>query len=831
MGLLTIVEERPTPPSVYNWRIYVLAAIASCGSCMIGYTSAFIGTTVGLDSFKSEFGLDKMSKSETNLISENIVSLFVAGAFFGALFTYCLSHFIGRKHCLAIGAATFSLGAGLNCGADSSRGLGILYAGRVLTGLGTGVASNIIPIYISELSPPAIRGRLVGLYELGWQIGGLVGFWINYGIEQHMAPSRTQWIIPFAVQLIPSGLLLIGSLWIRDSPRWLFLKNHRDQAIKNLCWIRQLEPTDMYITEEIAAIDKIYEMQKSTVGFGFWQPFKALGARPNLQWRLFLGCMLFFWQNGSGINAINYYSPTIFSSIGIESNTVNMMTGIFGVVKAIMTFVWLLFLVDQLGRRKLLLIGAVTGSVCMWVIGAYVCVVEPTKNPQDHLTGSGIAAIVFFYLWTAVYTPTWNGTPWVINSEFFDPNFRSLAGGATTASNWLFNFLVSRFTEQMFAAMGYGVYFFFASLSFLAFFFAFFLIPETSGVPLEKVDRLFEIKPVWRANATLMAQLREEEAQFRLDTKYHSRHQEQGGQSKAEEVDHEGVVRRVTQATAGVSVLSSANGVKLSHGVWTTGGYKSVPGQAVAPGALAEDRVEELVLVLEETVRVLKDVVPALEVEPDREGVLTLLRLERELAEEALERVLGDAVLGVKLDLLLGLTVGSVLSLLVPDLVLFAINIYLLKVNPDRSAVDGPVELVTVSILLTEVVGALEDTGSMTLCVELPDRIVTLVVSLDVTLIVDVVRTERELAPLEPPEAEPDDALDAPEAERDEILDAAEAPTDETLDAADADRDDAPSLLLDAADCAEATAATMLSKRTSNCILNYGLDQRMLIQR
>ncbi|KAH8882186.1 general substrate transporter [Thozetella sp. PMI_491] len=534
MGLLTIVEERSTPPSVYNWRVYVLAIVASCGSCMIGYTSAFIGTTINLASFQSEFGLDELAKADVNLINENIVSLFVAGAFFGALFTYCMSYFIGRKQCLAIGAAIFSLGAGLQCGANSGNGLGILYAGRVLSGLGTGVASNIIPIYISELSPPAIRGRLVGLYELGWQIGGLVGFWINYGVEQHIPSSHKQWIIPFAVQLIPSGLLLLGSLWIRESPRWLFLQDRRSQAIENLCWIRQLEPTHVYITEEIAGIDKVYEMQKATVGTGFWQPFQALGARPHLQWRLFLGCMLFFWQNGSGINAINYFSPTIFLSIGVESNTVNLMTGIFGVVKAVMTFVWLLFLVDQLGRRKLLLLGAVTGSICMWVIGTYVCVVQPTEHPQDHLSGSGIAAIVFFYLWTAVYTPTWNGTPWVINSEFFDPNFRSLASGATTASNWLFNFLVSRFTEQMFEAMGYGVYFFFASLSLLAFFFAFFLIPETSHVPLEKIDRLFEIKPVWRAHGTLMAQLRVEEEEFREEVKGEVTHKEVGNKSDSD---------------------------------------------------------------------------------------------------------------------------------------------------------------------------------------------------------------------------------------------------------------------------------------------------------
>lgn len=179
MGLLTLVEDRPTPPSVYNWRVYLLAVIASCGSNMIGYTSAFIGTTVTLASFKAEFGLDAMTKEERSLISENIVSLFIAGAFFGALLTYALSHWLGRKQCLAIASAAFALGSGLQCGADSSRGLGILYAGRVLSGLGTGVASNIIPIYLSELAPPAIRGRLVGLYELGWQIGGLLGFWIN----------------------------------------------------------------------------------------------------------------------------------------------------------------------------------------------------------------------------------------------------------------------------------------------------------------------------------------------------------------------------------------------------------------------------------------------------------------------------------------------------------------------------------------------------------------------------------------------------------------------------------------------------------------------------
>ncbi|CRG92442.1 putative quinate permease [Talaromyces islandicus] len=359
MGPLQLVEDRPTPKAVYNWRIYVLAAIASCGSNMIGYNR------------------------------------FIAGAFFGAIFTYALGYFVGRKWILVVASAIFALGAGLQIGATGSTGLGIMYAGRVLSGLGTDVASNIIPIYISELAPPAIRGRLVGPYELGWQIGGF-----GYGVEVHMESTNEKWVIPFAIQIIPSGLLFFGALWIRESPRWLFHKERREKAIKNLCWVRQLEESNIYVKEEVAAIDQALEEQIATVGIGFWKPFKAVAKSKAVLYRLFPGCMLFFWQNGSGINAINYYGPTIFTSIGVSSADVSWMTTIFSVIKAVMTIVWLLFLVDQLGRRNLLLSGALTGSISMWVIGSYIYVVRPDLHPTKKLNGGGIAAIFFFYLWT-----------------------------------------------------------------------------------------------------------------------------------------------------------------------------------------------------------------------------------------------------------------------------------------------------------------------------------------------------------------------------------------------------------------------------------------------
>lgn len=223
----------------------------------------------------------------------------------------------------------------------------------------------------------------------------------QYGINKTIPHSTTSWIIPFAVQLIPSGLLLIGAFWLRESPRWLMTKGKREQAIKNLCWIRSLPADDIYIQEEIYAIDANIEGQMAAGGLGFWQPFKLLASSRKIQWRFFLGGSLFFWQNTSGINAINYYSPTIFKSIGITgTNTSLFTTGLFGVVKTVFTLIYLVFLIDQYGRRRLLMIGAVGGSVCLWYVGAYIAIAKPQEHPHTTLPPSGISAIFFFYLWT-----------------------------------------------------------------------------------------------------------------------------------------------------------------------------------------------------------------------------------------------------------------------------------------------------------------------------------------------------------------------------------------------------------------------------------------------
>ncbi|GAA5881088.1 hypothetical protein JCM8547_007993 [Rhodosporidiobolus lusitaniae] len=512
VNLFHRVEDRPTPPAVYNARVYLCAIVAATAAIMIGYDSAFIGTSISLPSFKKEFGLATKTSVQFAAISSNIVSTYQGGCFFGSLLGYPAGQLLGRRNGLLLSALVFCLGAGVMLAADGARGLGPIYGGRIVAGLGIGAASNLTPLYISEIAPPAIRGQLVGMYEIGWQIGGLVGFWINYGVTQNITPGRTQWLIPFAVQLIPGGLFALGiPFFVRESPRWLITRNRRDEAIKNLCYIRGLSPEDPYIINEVNEIDVQVEHDRTAVGSGFWAPFRQVFGKGFLFRRMLITTTLFVWQNGTGINAVNYYSPTIFKSIGIVGTSTSLLTtGVFGVIKTVLALVWCFFVIDRYGRRGILLVGSVGGALAMFAIGAYIKIADPAHNVHTSLPPGGKVAMFFFYLWTAFYAVSWNGTPWVVNSESFPGAVRQVTQCFAATSNWLWNFVISRATPTMFLNMGYGVYLFFAAMQVLSIPYIVLLLPETRNIPLEEMDRLFAQKNVWNANKIVMEELRRE---------------------------------------------------------------------------------------------------------------------------------------------------------------------------------------------------------------------------------------------------------------------------------------------------------------------------------
>lgn len=497
------IREAPIPDEVYNFKIVLLAMTAASAAIIIGYDAGFIGGTVSLASFQQEFGLNKMSASEKNLIEANVVSVFQAGAYFGCLFFYPIGELLGRKIGLILSGFLLTFGAAISLIADGNRGLGAIYAGRVLTGLGIGGCSGLAPIYVSEISPAAIRGKLVGCWEVSWQVGGIVGYWINYGVLQNIPNSRKQWLIPFALQLVPSGIFWALCFLLPESPRLLVAKGKIDKARKNLAYLRNLPEDHPYSLHEFENICKSIEDNFSETGRGFLAPIKALITSKKLLYRLLLSTSLFMMQNGFGINAITYYSPTIFKSLGAKGANAGLLsTGIFGILKALASVIWVFFLVDTLGRRICLCFIAIPCSLCMWYIGAYVKVVDPAAKLASgglQLTAAGTAAKAMIYIWTIFYGSTWNGTPWVICSEIFPQSVRTIAQAINASSNWFWAFMIGHFTGQALENIGYGYYFLFAACSLVFPVAVWFIYPETKNVPLEAIDYLFEV-PAWRAH-------------------------------------------------------------------------------------------------------------------------------------------------------------------------------------------------------------------------------------------------------------------------------------------------------------------------------------------
>jgi MFS family permease len=227
------------------------------------------------------------------------------------------------------------------------------------------------------------------------------------------ATDRAQWQIPFGLQLAPGSLLAILMCLQLESPRWLLKAGRDEQAIKNLTRLRQLPIDDPYIMWEVNTIKEQLE-KESELGSNdsFSKKLKEVFTAGNRN-RVLIGMALMMLQNLSGINALNYYSPTIFKSIGFTGTSVGLLaTGVFGIVKSFATLAFMVFGIDRLGRRKAMLIGSVGALLAMYYLGGYTAVSHSFdgKAKQD---GGAYVAIVMIYLFACFYAMSWNGIPWI----------------------------------------------------------------------------------------------------------------------------------------------------------------------------------------------------------------------------------------------------------------------------------------------------------------------------------------------------------------------------------------------------------------------------------
>ncbi|THX67429.1 MFS quinate transporter QutD [Aureobasidium pullulans] len=498
MGGLHAVEDRPTPKEVYNWRLYTEALIIATGSLLFGYDSAFVGTTIARASFKSDFGITKATAAS---ISSNITSAFQAGAFFGALFCYFpVTERVGRKWALQVNVVVFIIGAVLMTVATHQ--LSFIYAGRVLTGLGCGAITATVPSYIAELSVPSIRGILTGLFEIAYQVGSVIGFWVNYGINNNMnVKSSLSWRIPMAIQLIPAAILLAGGFFLHESPLWLMRKGREAEAKEALVQLRRLPVEHEYLQEDVRDMQSRLD-EEATIAARYGNGSLAFirGAlnelsRPGMRNRVLLVFCAFALQNLSGASAINYYSPTLFGSLGVTD--IPLYTGIYGLVKAVASIIYYIFFIDVIGRRHPVLVSSVACSLCLWFVGAYVKVGHPADAiaagvPLSASTAAGgRAAIGMIMIYSIFWSFGLNGIPWIVSAEIFPGSLRVLTGTYAALCQWLVQFVMTKALPYIFSSFGYGTWFFFAAWMLVATVWTYFFMPETKGLTIDQMDAIF----------------------------------------------------------------------------------------------------------------------------------------------------------------------------------------------------------------------------------------------------------------------------------------------------------------------------------------------------
>ena len=330
--------------------VYLVTALIGLGGALFGYDIGIISGILALDSFKSAFHIDDWNN---HLLEQGlIVSTFVIGNLIGAgLFASRLADTCGRKRTLVGASFVFVCASTLQIFACN---LLMLYVGRTICGLAIGVLTMIVPLFISELAPKNIRGRLISFNQISMTGGILVAFWTAYALKD----MSNGWRWAFAGQIFPALIILIFSPFLPESPRWLVNVGRKEEARRNLFQLRgekNKEETEKEMAEMIATIQHEQAMEEDTWTFLFTDPTSKR--------RLLLLCILQAGQQLTGINVIMYYMPFVAQSVGFGGSDHGLLAqGVNGVVNFLSTFV-AFFFVDRFGRRLSLIAG---GELWSW---------------------------------------------------------------------------------------------------------------------------------------------------------------------------------------------------------------------------------------------------------------------------------------------------------------------------------------------------------------------------------------------------------------------------------------------------------------------------------
>lgn len=453
---------------VSNNKNYItfIAISAALGGLLFGYDTAVISGAIGnLTKFF------KLSAVETGWA----ISSALVGCLIGAFCSDYLSNKFGRKVTMLITAILFILNS-IGTALPTSFTMFVLF--RIVGGIGVGIASMVVPMYIAEIAPPKKRGALVGNYQLAIVIGIVVVYFVNYAIAlqgdaQWNLDKGWRWM--FGSEIIPSILFLVFIFLIPESPRWLFVKGNTNKAIAVL---QKLNSDD-----NVATVQQEIETTLNQENKTQWKYL----LQPSYKKVLLIGIGLSILQQLTGINAILYYAPEIFKSLGSSTDVSLLETSTLGVVNLIFTLL-AIKLVDKKGRKPLLYIGSVGMTIALTAVGVFI---------NTKVVGTWV--LPFLLLFMASFSISWGPIVWVLLSEIFPQKIRSLAIAISVFIQWIANFIVTQVFPSMIENQwlkthfkGAFPFYLFAIICLFSLFFVWKNIPETKNKTLEEMDKMWQ---------------------------------------------------------------------------------------------------------------------------------------------------------------------------------------------------------------------------------------------------------------------------------------------------------------------------------------------------
>lgn len=478
--------------------LFSIVLVAVIGGLLFGYDTAVIsGAEKGLQAFF----MGAKDFNYTDSLHGITSSSALIGCIIGSAISGLLASRLGRKKALFIAGVLFFLSAlgsfrpeflFFTPGVPTASLLVVFNLYRVLGGIGVGLASAICPMYIAEVAPSRIRGTLVSWNQFAIIFGQLVVYFVNFlilghnanpiikaieGVNQILNPDAAAWMTAtgwrymFVSEAVPAGLFAILVLLVPETPRYLAMNGQDDRALAVLSRINGISEARAILTQIKETVE---EKTEKLFTYGWLV--------------IFVGIMLSVFQQAVGINAVLYFAPRIFESMGVGSPM--MQTVLMGIVNILFTLL-AIFTVEKLGRKPLLIVGS-----CGMALGALGVALS------NLVTGlPPVFSVVCIMVYSASFMFSWGPICWVLISEIFPNTIRSAAVAIAVAFQWIFNFIVSSTFVPMYnmtlGSMGdkFGhmfAYALYGIICILAAIFVWKLVPETKGKTLEDMTNLWK---------------------------------------------------------------------------------------------------------------------------------------------------------------------------------------------------------------------------------------------------------------------------------------------------------------------------------------------------